>query len=163
MRSDPRCPHCNEKVSATASWCMHCGADFAEPVDANGNDLAAVLERSDSDDLMVLVGDSEYGQRAVGIVVGAIALFTLPIVSPPGTTLLYLVAVVGVGYLTAQRETVADAVDRGAQLLALVPFLLWLFAAFSGRAVGIGVLVGPVVYAALALFVARRVRERLEA
>jgi len=35
MRSDPRCPSCDGKVSATATWCMHCGRDFEDPVDAN--------------------------------------------------------------------------------------------------------------------------------
>lgn len=34
MGSDPRCPACGEKVSATATWCMHCSADFDAPVDA---------------------------------------------------------------------------------------------------------------------------------
>ncbi|MFC6864011.1 zinc ribbon domain-containing protein [Halomicroarcula sp. GCM10025817] len=162
MRPDPRCPHCNEKVSSTATWCMHCGADFEEPVDAGGSDLASVLERGDTDDVLVVVGDSEYGPSAAGIVLGAVALFTLPVVSPPGVTLLYLVAVVAVGYLAAQRETFADAVDRGVQLLALAPFALWVVAALGGRPVGFGVLVGPVVYAALLLFAARRIRGLLE-
>lgn len=31
---DPNCPSCGEPVSATASYCMHCGTDF-EPVDAD--------------------------------------------------------------------------------------------------------------------------------
>ena len=133
---------------------MHCGADFEEPVDAGGSDLASVLERGDTDDVLVVVGDSEYGPSAAGIVLGAVALFTLPVVSPPGVTLLYL---------AAQRETFADAVDRGVQLLALAPFALWVVAALGGRPVGLGVLVGPVVYAALLLFAARRIRGRLEA
>jgi len=34
MSADPRCPSCHEKVSATATWCMHCGVDFDEPADA---------------------------------------------------------------------------------------------------------------------------------
>lgn len=31
MPADPRCPRCNGKVSARATWCMHCGADFEVP------------------------------------------------------------------------------------------------------------------------------------
>jgi hypothetical protein len=38
MRSDPRCPACDGKVSATAQWCMHCGRDFEQPVDAGARE-----------------------------------------------------------------------------------------------------------------------------
>jgi len=31
MPSDPRCPRCDGKVSARATWCMHCSADFEVP------------------------------------------------------------------------------------------------------------------------------------
>lgn len=37
MRTDPRCPSCDGKVSSAATWCMHCGADFEAPVDANAD------------------------------------------------------------------------------------------------------------------------------
>lgn len=162
MRPDPRCPHCNEKVSATASWCMHCGRDFEAPVDAGDADLASALESGDADDLVVFVRDGEYGPRAAAVAVAAVALFTLPWVSPGETTFLYLVAVVGIGYVAAKRETFADALDRGAQLLAVAPFVLWLFAAVQGLPVGIGSLVGPIIYAAVVLFGARRIRTRLD-
>lgn len=32
---DPRCPDCGGPVSATATWCMHCGAEF-EPAAGDG-------------------------------------------------------------------------------------------------------------------------------
>ena len=162
MRPDPRCPHCNEKVSATASWCMHCGQDFEQPVDAGDTGLASALESGDSDDLVVYVRDGEYGPKAAAVAVAAVGLFTLSWVAPPSTTFLNLVAALGIGYVAAKRATFADAVDRGAQLLALAPFVLWLFAAVQGFPVGIGSLTGPVVYAAVVLFAARRVRTRLE-
>jgi len=37
MASDPRCPRCDGKVSARATWCMHCGADFEVPGDRGGH------------------------------------------------------------------------------------------------------------------------------
>lgn len=46
MRPDPRCPSCGEKVSATATWCMHCSADFDAPLDAERG--GARMERATS-------------------------------------------------------------------------------------------------------------------
>jgi hypothetical protein len=38
MATDPRCPECNEPVGTTASYCMHCDAQFDAPVDASDSD-----------------------------------------------------------------------------------------------------------------------------
>lgn len=35
---DPRCPACAGKVSATADYCMHCGAEFEAPAEADAVD-----------------------------------------------------------------------------------------------------------------------------
>ncbi|MFC6974669.1 zinc ribbon domain-containing protein [Halomicroarcula sp. GCM10025709] len=157
MRTDPRCPHCNEKVSATASWCMHCGQDFDEPREAGSGELTEALARGDGNAIADQLVASEYGPGAVGVAIAAVALVTLPIVSPPGLTFFYLAAVVAIGYLSAQRPTVADALARGAQLLALAPFLLWLLSALLYAVPPITALLGPIVYAALVLLVVRRI------
>lgn len=45
---DPRCPECGGPVSATAIYCMHCGAEF----DEDGRDVAPGQERDrDTDSL----------------------------------------------------------------------------------------------------------------
>jgi len=37
MVSDPRCPECNGAVGTTATYCMHCGAEFERPVGVDGD------------------------------------------------------------------------------------------------------------------------------
>lgn len=39
--SDPRCPECGGKITATASYCMHCSAEFEDDGDAVGEDNSA--------------------------------------------------------------------------------------------------------------------------
>lgn len=156
MRSDPRCPHCNEKVSATASWCMHCGQDFDEPREAGQGEFAAALDDGDTDALFESIDDSDYGPVAVGLGLAVLALLTLPIVSPPGVTLYYLLTVAGIAYLSATQSTAAKALGRGAGLLAVAPFVLWLLAAVVSVTPSVTDLLGPVVYAGVVLFVARR-------
>ncbi|WP_254272573.1 zinc ribbon domain-containing protein [Haloarcula marina] len=166
MVSDPRCPHCSEKVSATATWCMHCGADFEAPVDADGGYLASgegarlqsALESGDFDGVLVATDRFDGGTTAVGVVLGFAALVTLPIVSPPGVTLLYLAACVGIGVFAANQPTVREAIRDGGTALAVVPFVLWLLAALLfGRPASVWNLAGPIVYAGVVLFVTRKV------
>jgi hypothetical protein len=38
MATDPRCPECDEPVGTTATYCMHCDAEFDAPVDAGDTD-----------------------------------------------------------------------------------------------------------------------------
>lgn len=164
MPSDPRCPHCSEKVSATATWCMHCGRDFDQPVEADGGrpvgsgrgettDVAAALESGDIDGLRHALERSDTGMTTVGIAYAVIALVTLPFVAPGGVTLLYLVAVAAVGYVAADQRSLSTAIERGGQALAAAPFLLWLVAGlFGSAAVSATALLGPVVYAGLVLY-----------
>ncbi|WP_324759898.1 hypothetical protein [Haloarcula montana] len=161
MRTDPRCPHCNEKVSATASWCMHCGQDFDEPREAGSGELTEALARGDGDAVAGRLTDSERGPGAVGVGLAIVALVTLPTVAPPGLTFFYLAAVVAVGYLAAQQQGASDALSRGAQLLALTPLLLWLLSAALYAVPPITALFGPIVYAVLVLFLARRIDSSL--
>ncbi|MBX0350442.1 hypothetical protein [Haloarcula pellucida] len=172
MVSDPRCPYCDGKVSATATWCMHCGQDFETPVDADGGrvvgygsddaaDFEAALDAGDLDGAIRALRMRENGPKVVGIVLGLVALVTVPLVSPAGVTLLYLAAAVGVGLYASRQPSVDDALRDGGTVLAVVPLVLWLAAALLSGFVGFGVLdlFGPVVYAGLVLFATRRMTQ----
>lgn len=172
MVSDPRCPHCDGKVSATATWCMHCGQDFAEPVEADGgrvvghgleepSGLLSALESGDAGAIGRTVERREDGPKVVGVVLAVVAFVTFPIVSPPGVTVLYLAAVAGVGLYAARQPSADDAIRDGGTALALVPLALWLATALLSGFVGVGVtdLLGPVVYAGLVLFATRRLSQ----
>ena len=178
MTADPRCPHCSEKVSATATWCMHCGRDFDSPVDAGtgttildaggsqtASDLEAALNAGDVDGIQNALAQSDNGPTIVGVVLAGIALFTLPLVSPPGASL-YLLVVAGVGAIAATQSTFDAALRTGGKALALAPFLLVGIDVFlgylSGGAVATSatVLVGPAVYAGLVMYGVRWYRRR---
>lgn len=169
MVSDPRCPHCDGKVSATATWCMHCGQDFAEPVDADGgrvvghglHDSTGLLSAVESGDTRAIgraFESREDGPKVVGVVLAVVAFLTLPIVSPAGVTLLYLAVVGGLGLYAARQPSAADAIRDGGTALAVAPLALWLAAALlSGfAAVAVTDLFGPILYAGLVLFAVRR-------
>jgi len=179
MTADPRCPHCSEKVSATATWCMHCGRDFDSPVDAGTgttvldaggsqttSDFEAALNAGDLDGIQNALAQSDNGPRLVGVVLAGIALFTLPIVSPPGVTLSYLLVVAGVGAIAATQSTFDAAIRTGGKALALAPFLLVFIDVFLGYLFGgtvatsATVLVGPAIYAGLVMYGVRRYRRR---
>ncbi|WP_424002300.1 hypothetical protein ACOZ4I_01455 [Haloarcula salina] len=168
MREDPRCPHCTEKVSATARWCMHCGRDFDAPVDAGSlgssttADIETAMESGDFSGLLVSFEEHDSGPLLVGIALGVVALFTLPFASPAGVTLWYLLAVVGIGYVAADADSVDAALDRGAKALALTPFLLvFVRIILSGfMTVSVLSLLAPSVYAALVLFAHRAISRR---
>ena len=169
MVSDPRCPHCSEKVSSTARWCMHCGRDFDAPVDHDtgravkerhrrGADLEAALHSGNVDELSTALEGSRFGPRLAGVVLGLVGLVTVPIVSPPNVTGLYLGAVVGLGFLSATRSTVTDSIRTGGKALAVTPLALWLLTPLFNGLGGLGgtQLIAPMVYAIVVLFVVRR-------
>nr|WP_225307813.1 MULTISPECIES: zinc ribbon domain-containing protein [unclassified Haloarcula] len=178
MTADPRCPHCSEKVSATATWCMHCGRDFDSPVDAGTgstvldaggsqttSDLEAALNAGDLDGIQNALAQSENGPTIVGVVLAGIALVTLPLVSPPGA-LLFLLIVAGVGGIAATQSTSEAAVRTGGKALALAPFLLVFIDVFLGYlfggavAISATILIGPAIYAGLVMYGVRLYRRR---
>lgn len=179
MTADPRCPHCSEKVSATATWCMHCGRDFDSPVDAGtgttvldagGSRTTADLERAlNAGDLTGIQGAlarSERGPTLVGIGLAALALFTLPYATPSGTALWYLLAVAGVGAVAATQSSADDAVRTGGKALALAPFFV-VFADVLTSYLTAGLvtasptaLFAPAIYAGLVVYGVRWYRRR---
>ncbi|MBV0925426.1 zinc ribbon domain-containing protein [Halomicroarcula limicola] len=167
MRADPRCPHCSEKVSATATWCMHCGADFSTPIDASGGqfageasmvELESALEAGDVTGATRLLRHRTDGSRLVGVALGIVALVTLPLVAPAGVTWAYLAAVVAIGAYAARQPSVDDAVRDGGTALAVAPILLWIVAAVLRGFAGVSAvnLLGPALYAGAVLFAVRR-------
>jgi hypothetical protein len=179
MTADPRCPHCSEKVSATATWCMHCGRDFDSPVDAGtgttvldaggsqtASNLETALNAGDLDGVRTALTRSDSGPTLVGVGLAAVALFTLPFVSPPGLTLSYLLVVAGVGAVAATKSSADAAIRTGGKALALAPFLLVFVDVligylFSGAvATTPTVLLGPAVYAGVVMYGVRLYRRR---
>lgn len=161
MVSDPRCPHCTGKVSATATWCMHCGEDFQDPVDADtGRPVEGRGDRGLSGGSDALDG-SEYGSTAVGIVLSIAALVTLPWASPSGVTLFYLLAVVGIGVYASRQPTASDALRDGGAALAIAPILLWLVSAVTGGLADLSgtSLLTPFIYAFVATAITRRLAD----
>ena len=169
MVSDPRCPNCDGKVSATAMWCMHCGADFDSPVDADTGravegrhrqraDLERALNSGDVDELSAALDSKGVGSAVAGVAVAFAALLTLPWVSPPNMTALYLGAVVGIGIYAARQASVGDAIRKGGRALAAAPFALWLLAPLVNgvASFALGTLLGPLVYAVVVVSIARQ-------
>ncbi|GGK67237.1 hypothetical protein [Haloarcula sebkhae] len=157
---------------------MHCGRDFDSPVDAGTgttvldaggsqttSDLEAALNAGDLDGIQNALAQSDNGPTIVGVVFAGIALFTLPLVSPPGAAL-YLLVVAGVGAIAATQSTFDAALRTGGKALALAPFLLvfidvFLGYLFSGMvATSATVLVGPAIYAGLVMYGIRWYRRR---
>ena len=161
MVSDPRCPHCSGKVSATATWCMHCGEDFEDPIDADtGRPVEGRGDRGLSSDAGALSG-SDSGAKAVGVVLAVAALVTLPWASPGGVTLFYLLAVAGIGIYASTQPTASDALRDGGAALAIAPILLWLVAAFTGGVGGVSAssLLTPFIYAFVVTAITRRLAD----
>lgn len=48
MVTDPRCPECDEPVGTTASYCMHCDAEFDAPVNAGNTDSETVTGHTET-------------------------------------------------------------------------------------------------------------------
>ncbi|NLV14265.1 hypothetical protein [Haloarcula argentinensis] len=157
---------------------MHCGRDFDSPVDAGTgttvldaggsqttSDLEAALNAGDLDGIQNALAQNDNGPTIVGVVLAGIALFTLPLVSPPGAAL-YLLVVAGVGAIAATQSTFDAALRTGGKALALAPFVLvfidvFLGYLFSGMvATSATVLVGPAIYAGLVMYGIRWYRRR---
>ncbi|EMA22536.1 hypothetical protein [Haloarcula argentinensis] len=157
---------------------MHCGRDFDSPVDAGTgttvldaggsqttSDLEAALNAGDLDGIQNALAQSDNGPTIVGVVLAGIALFTLPLVSPPGAAL-YLLVVAGVGAIAATQSTFDAALRTGGKALALAPFVLVFIHVFLGYlsseavATSATVLVGPAIYAGLVMYGIRWYRRR---
>ena len=169
MVSDPRCPNCDGKVSATAMWCMHCGADFEQPVDADTGravegrhrqraDLERALNSGDVDELSAALDSSGTGAALAGTAVAFGALLTLPLVSPPNVTAFYLAAVAGIGIYAARQASAGAAIRKGGLSMAAAPFVLWLLSPLVNgvASFALGKLVGPLVYAVVVSSIARQ-------
>jgi hypothetical protein len=157
MVSEPRCPECAGKVSATATWCMHCGEDFPTAIDADSGrpvqDRAA--EQADYEES---VKDGSSDAMTVGLLVGVFGLVTLPFVTPPNMTLFAVAAAVGSGVFAARQGSLGEAVSRGGSSLAAAPFVLWFLSLLvpGTGSFSLGALVGPLVYAVVVSSVARQ-------
>ncbi|PSP82622.1 hypothetical protein BRC96_10435 [Halobacteriales archaeon QS_6_64_34] len=155
MRSDPRCPECSGKVSSTATWCMHCGEDFRNPIDADSG--RPVQDRAGGKaDHESAVDDGSSDASTVGLLVAVFGLVTLPFVSPPGMLVFYVVAAVAAGMYAAGQSSLAGAAARGGAALAVAPLALWTLALFmSGpSALSVGSLLAPLAYALVVAAVA---------
>lgn len=160
MVPDPRCPHCNGKVSSTATWCMHCGEDFEYPVDADSGRAIDGRNRQATGAETDAGRGGSGGSPFAGLLLAIVALVTLPVVSPPNVTLLYLGAVVGIGVYASRQPTAREALGKGGSVLAVVPFGLLVLSLFVNGfdSVSIGSLFGPIVYAVVVSTVAQWAR-----
>ncbi len=148
MVSDPRCPECTGKVSSTATWCMHCGADFPSAIDADSG--RPVQDRADGEAAYEESTDGGSSDaQTVGFLVAVFGLITLPFVTPPGVTLLYVTAAVVAGLYAARQSSLGQAASRGGFALAVAPLAIWtLSLALSGPGdVSFTALLGPLAYA----------------
>ncbi|WP_276273208.1 zinc ribbon domain-containing protein [Haloarcula litorea] len=175
MVEDPRCPHCTEKVSATATWCMHCGRDFDAPIDAEsgrtvGRDrddaaLERAIERGDVDGVLGILDARADGPRLAGVGLALLALVTVPLVAPTGPgialSLLFFGGVAAVGLYAADQPTVGEAIRDGATALAVLPFLLAVAGGLFFGAVSLLALVEPAIYAGVVVVVGRRLAARV--
>jgi len=157
MVADPRCPECDGKVSSTATWCMHCGVDFDNPVEADSGAPVDGRNRTDTDWEREAdsAGSFAAGPSLVGVGIGLLGLVTVPVVAPANVTLAFLAALFGVGVYAARQPTVSEAARAGLGALAVVPLVLWLLAAlFVGSAGGP---FGPAAYAVVLGLLSRQV------
>lgn len=155
MISDPRCPECTGKVSSTATWCMHCGADFPSAVDAeSGRPVQDHAEGKASYEDSVDDGSSD--ATTVGLLVAVFGLVTLPFVSPSGMLVFNVAAAIGAGAFAATRSSLAEAASRGGLALAIATLALWTIElVLSGPgALSIGSLLVPLAYALVVAAVA---------
>ena len=156
MVADPRCPECDGKVSATATWCMHCGVDFDHPVEADSGAPIDGPDRTNRtwDRETEALGAFDVGPTLAAVGVAVLGLVTVPLVAPANVTLAFLAAILGVAVYAARQATVTEALQRGLQSLAAVPLVLWLLATlFVGSA---GSLFGPAAYGVVLSLVGRQ-------
>ena len=152
--SDPRCPECGGKISATASYCMHCDADLtvedegAESVDADvsaDDDVDYETPDEDSGGLFDLgfsigSGSEEAAESDVGIESDQPSNVGVE-TDQPSTVGAESSARTGAGVDSARQDTIEeDAVEKTTLLLrgpvsVIVAFpaaLLFLGGAFAG-------------------------------
>jgi hypothetical protein len=143
--SNPTCPDCAEPVGTHASYCMHCGATFDEPVDdeasADGADATKPADRNPGG-AAASDGSSRSGGStrsagllrsdgrldgaltvavsvAAGLVVGLVAAFAFGSALPIGGGGVGLVAWVGTTGSLLRSESVFGAVRLGAYAVAV--------------------------------------------
>lgn len=98
MAEDPRCPRCNGKVSATATWCMHCRADFEDTGKSRRVADRPTAAESDLSRFVRSFDRNEGTREVLALVVSLATLF--PIVglgTPHGGIPLALLAVIALG------------------------------------------------------------------
>ena len=138
MNDDPRCSACDGPVSATALYCLHCGADLDdEPPGSTPNERAtrptaspdvtansAADRRLDPDGLLdgsltLLVG------LGGGAIVGVLTFLLVGIATQSGGSIVPagLAWLAGTGYF-ATRERVGEALKYGCYAVALLLVLL---------------------------------------
>lgn len=140
-RDDPRCPACDEAVSRTASFCIHCHADL----DGQGDADAAVVDLGDGSDPGTSAAASastaggsagdEYGRfhpdsliddastALVGVLAGVVVGFLLMVVLLFGTgaevtALAWPVTLVAVALFVGHTRTAFGAVRKACYVLA---------------------------------------------
>lgn len=130
---DPRCPDCDGPIGPTATYCMHCGAEFPERRGATrrvGADDAATEGGStggnstDGDStldgaLRLAIGAS--GGAVVGVLVAVVALLATGDVL---TVLLGPVAWAGAAVHVARRPSARAAFGRACALVAIAILLV---------------------------------------
>jgi len=157
MVSDPRCPDCAGKVSSTATWCMHCGADFPSAVDADSG--RPVQDRADeAADYQGSVGGGSSDAKTVGVLVAIVGLVTLPFVTPSNMLLFYLAAAVGSGVYAARQPSIRAAAAKGGAALAVAPLVLWVLS-LGIPGTGQSSFVPALAYAIVGWSIARAVEE----
>lgn len=139
--TDPRCPECGGRVGETATYCMHCSAEFPDgPVSGSGGsggvptgDATGTRQAEASGGLLDpdgLVDDSLTVVVGVvgGIVVGILGTVLLLVLTGSGWALAFgfVAWMAATGYLV-RRQTVQEAVAKSgfavAGVLLLVPLL----------------------------------------
>ena len=131
---NPRCPGCGGAVGVTATYCMHCDADFEavrSPVDAPGGgepSTSTLGLRLDSnglvdDTLTVVVG------VLGGLVVGAVGTVVLLILTDSAVGVWvglfgWLVTTAHLATRPSVQEAVSTAADGVALVLLLAPFVV---------------------------------------
>ncbi len=170
MREDPRCPHCEEKVSATAAWCMHCGRDFDSPVNVEGrgalDDLlgsaatdagapgsTASGEVSDLDDVLVVLDRSEETRQGLVLAVAG-ATWVLVSAATGATGAVALLASAAFGYYLYQLGDAATILLRSVYGAAVLVVALRVFFAASSGGGLLALLDGGALVVVVALVVA---------
>jgi threonine/homoserine efflux transporter RhtA len=138
---------------------MHCGAEFDEPLDAETGQTLDSPGYGGASEAATGSNRSDTSIKAIAVALSVAAFVTIPLVAPANVTLLYLIAVVGVGFYANSQTTASDATQRGLRALAVAPLGIWMasplvtgFEAFSPFGVFL-----PAVYAAVVLWIRKEI------